>query len=35
MANVLQTKVDAQYDELTTELSWQHLRRSTCCGDKA
>ena len=27
--NVLQTKVDAQYDKLATELSWQRLRRLT------
>jgi len=31
MANVLQTKVDAQCDKLTTELSWQHLQQLTCC----
>jgi len=28
-SNVLQTKVDAQFDKLATELSWQRLRRST------
>jgi len=28
-ANVLQTKVDAQRDKLSTELSWQSLQRST------
>ena len=29
MANVLQTKVDAQCDKLATKLNWQCLRRST------
>jgi len=29
MANVLQTKVDAQSDILATELSWQRLRQLT------
>jgi len=29
MANVLQTKVNAQCDKLATELSLQRLRRST------
>jgi len=29
MANVLQTKVDAQCDKLATELSWQRLWGST------
>jgi len=29
MANVVQTKVDAQCDKHATELSWQHLQRST------
>jgi len=28
-ANVLQTKVDAQFDKLAAELSWQRVRRST------